>query len=41
MTKYLLDPQSLSGKVKVETDLPNYATKIDKLIHQNLLKKLI
>ena len=41
MTKYFLDPQSLSGKVKVETDLPNYATKIDKLIHQNLLKKLI
>ena len=41
MSKYFLEPQSLSGKVKVETDLLNYATKIDKLIHQNLLKKLI
>ena len=29
MSKYFTEPKSLGGKVKVELDLPNYATKAD------------
>ena len=29
MSEYLPEPKSLGGKVKVELDLPNYATKTD------------
>ena len=39
-------PKSFGGRVKVESDLSNYAIKADLemeqvLIHQNLLKRLI
>ena len=29
MSKYFPEPNSSGGRVKVEVDLPNYATKID------------
>ena len=46
MSEYFPQPKSLRGRVKVELDLSNYATKTDVkmqqvLKHQNLLKKLI
>ena len=31
MSEYFLEPKSLEERVKVELDLPNYATKIDKI----------
>ena len=46
MSEYFPEPKTLGGRVKVELDLSNYATKTDLkmqqvLIHQNLLKRLI
>ena len=47
MSEYFPEPKSLEGRVKVELDLSNYATKAEfkKMeqvsIHQNLVKKLI
>ena len=46
MSEYFREPKSSGGKLKVELDLSNYATKADLkmqqvLTHQNLLKKLI
>ena len=46
MSEYFPEPKSFGGRVKVELDLSNYATKADLktqqvLIHQKLLKKLI
>ena len=46
MSEYFLEPKSSGGRVKVELDLSNFATKADLkkqqvLIHQNLLNKLI
>ena len=46
MSEYFPEPKTLGGRVKVELDLSNYATKTDLkmqqvLIHQNLLKSLI
>ena len=46
MTEYFAEPKYFEGKVKVEFDLSNYATKADLkihqvLMHQNLLKWLI
>ena len=46
MSEYFPEPKSSRGRVKVEFDLPNYATKADLknatvLLHQNLLKRLI
>ena len=41
MSKYFPDPKSSGGKVKVELDLSNYATKASFkqiLIYQNLLE---
>ena len=46
MSEYFHEPKSFGRKVKVESDLSNYATKADLkmqqvFIHQILLKKLI
>ena len=44
MIEYFPEPNSSGEKVKVELDLPNYATKADlknALTRQNLLKRLI
>ena len=46
MTEYLPEPKSSRGRVIVEIDLSNYATKADLkmqevLIHQILLKRLV
>ena len=46
MSGYFPKPKSFWGRVKVESDLANYATKANLkmqqvLIHRNLLKKLI
>ena len=46
MSEYFPEPKSLGGRVKVELDLSNYATKADLkmqqvLMHQNLLKKWV
>ena len=47
MSVYFPEPKSLGSNVKVELDLPNYATKADLKrmhqvsIHQILLKRLI
>ena len=46
MIEFFLEPKSSEGRVKVELDLSNYATKADLktlqvLVHQNLLKMLI
>ena len=47
MGEYFPESKSSGGRVKVELDFCNYATKADfkkmqqVLIHQNLLKKLI
>ena len=48
MTEYFTEPKFLGGRVKVELDLTNYATKSDFIkimtlvaIHQNLLKRLV
>ena len=46
MSEYFPQPKSSGGRVKVELDLSNYATKADLkmqqvLINQNLLKRLI
>ena len=46
MIEYFPGPKSFGGRVKVELDLSNYATKSDLktqlvLIHQHLLKSLI
>ena len=46
MSKYFPELKSLGGRVIVELDLSNYATKADLkmqqlLMHQNLLKWLI
>ena len=45
MSEYFPEPKCSRGRVKVELDLSNYATKADSkmqqvLIHQNLLKKV-
>ena len=45
MSEYFPEPKSSRGRVKVELDLSNYATKTDlknkqMLIHQNLIKML-
>ena len=46
MSEYFPKPKPFGGKVRVELDLSNYATKADLkmqqvLIHQNVLKRLI
>ena len=46
MSEYFPEPKSLGGRVKVEIDLSNYATKSDLknstgAMHQNLLERLI
>ena len=46
MSKHFPEPKSFGGKVKIELDLSNYATKThlkmeQELIHNLLLKKLI
>ena len=46
MSKYFPEPKSLGGKVRVEFDSSNYATKTDlknarELIHHLLVKRMI
>ena len=46
MSEYFPEPKSSGGRVKVELNFSNYATKADLkkqqvLIHQTLLKRLI
>ena len=40
MNEYFLEPNSLRGKVKVELDLPDYATKTDLKMQQELIHDL-
>ena len=40
MNEYFLEPNSLRGKVKVELDFPDYATKTDLKMQQELIHDL-